>query len=402
MNENPVMADLFEAKEKDLTVVVLLTAAIFAVDLLTPSWYDLWVLYLAPMFFMFRSAKRPYMFSVIITLLILVGLFAHPDGAQFTRVLANRLTGIFGGWGVSVLLMRLKRLHVRLVQSHEERYRSLSENMFEGFAYCRMLFEDARPSDFVYLHVNSSFERLTGLKDVEGKKVTEVIPGIREDYPELFEIYGRVATTGQPEKFEIYLEPIAAWLSISVYSTEKEHFIAVFENITDRKKAEEKLLSLSITDELTGLYNRRGFVTFIEKLGKIAKRQKKNIYMLYGDIDGLKEINDKWGHSEGDSALIDMAGILIKTYRESDVVARIGGDEFVVIPIGANDDEARIAISRMQKNIDAYNANSNKGYKLSLSWGLSFYDPSKPSSAEELLDHADKAMYEQKRNARWK
>lgn len=123
----------------------------------------------------------------------------------------------------------------------EKRYRSLFENMLDGFAYCKMLYEDNRPRDFILLDVNSSFDKLTGLKDVVGKKISEVIPGIRESDPEIFEIYGRVALTGNPVKFDIYMESMGAWLSISVYSTEKDHFVAVFDNITKRKRAEETL-----------------------------------------------------------------------------------------------------------------------------------------------------------------
>ena len=123
----------------------------------------------------------------------------------------------------------------------ERRYHSLFENMLDGFAYCKMFFDDRmRPVDFVYLEVNDAFERLTGLRNVAGKKVTEVIPGIREAHPELFEIYGRVALTGRPERFEIDFAPLKTWLDISVYSTEREHFVAVFDDISERKKAEEE------------------------------------------------------------------------------------------------------------------------------------------------------------------
>lgn len=128
-----------------------------------------------------------------------------------------------------------------LIES-EERYHSLFENMLDGFAYCKMLFDDqGRPVDFVYLDVNASFERLTGLKNVVGKQVTEVIPGIKESHPDLFDIYSRVALTGKPERFEIDFKPLAIWLYISVYSTKNGYFAAVFDNITERKKSEEKL-----------------------------------------------------------------------------------------------------------------------------------------------------------------
>ena len=125
----------------------------------------------------------------------------------------------------------------------ERRYRSLFENMLEGFAYCEMLFDDrGRPIDFVYLDVNPTFEKLTGLANVLGKKFTEVIPGERASQPELFERYGRVALTGKPERFEIELKALGMWFSISAYGAGKGCFVAVFDNITERKHAEEALL----------------------------------------------------------------------------------------------------------------------------------------------------------------
>ncbi|MFI5399198.1 MAG: PAS domain S-box protein [Candidatus Binatia bacterium] len=127
------------------------------------------------------------------------------------------------------------------LRKSEERYRSLFENMQEGLAYCRMLFVDGRPQDFIYLTVNDAFETLTGLKNVEGRRVSEVIPGIRESDPQLLEIYGRVALTGKPERFEIYVEALGMWFAISVYCPEREHFVAVFDVVTERKRAEGAL-----------------------------------------------------------------------------------------------------------------------------------------------------------------
>jgi PAS domain S-box-containing protein len=123
----------------------------------------------------------------------------------------------------------------------ENLYRSLFENMLNGFAYCQMLFEPDQPQDFIYLKVNGSFEALTGLKDVAGKRVSEVIPGIQESDPELLETYGRVASTGNPERFETYVKALKMWFSISVYSPGKEYFVAVFDVITERKRVEKEL-----------------------------------------------------------------------------------------------------------------------------------------------------------------
>ena len=128
------------------------------------------------------------------------------------------------------------------LRESEKRYHSLFENMMEGFAFCKMLYDDqGSPVDFVYLDVNNAFVRLTGLEHVKGKKVTEVIPGIRESSLDLFEIYNRVALTGEPEKFEIEFKPLSAWFSISVYSMEREYFVAVFDDISERKRAEDAL-----------------------------------------------------------------------------------------------------------------------------------------------------------------
>jgi len=170
----------------------------------------------------------------------------------------------------------------------------------------------------------------------------------------------------------------------------------ISKDITEYKILEEKLHVLSLTDELTGIYNRRGFFTLAEQVLKLCKRQKKGVYMLYADIDNLKKINDTFGHKEGDFALIEIADILKKSYRDSDIAARIGGDEFVVIPIGTTGDNIELIISRLQKAIEIHNSKGNRKYKLSVSIGVTYYDPEYPCSIDELLLKVDKLMYEQK------
>ena len=123
----------------------------------------------------------------------------------------------------------------------EELLRSLFANMLNGFAYCKMLFAHDQPQDFIFLEVNSSFGTLTGLQNVMARKASEVIPGLRDSNPELFEIYGRVALTGKPERFETFVEVLQMWFSISVYSPAKEYFVAIFDVITERKQAEAAL-----------------------------------------------------------------------------------------------------------------------------------------------------------------
>lgn len=170
-----------------------------------------------------------------------------------------------------------------------------------------------------------------------------------------------------------------------------------FRDVTERTRLTEQLRALSLTDELTGLYNRRGFFTLVEHLLKVADRSKKGIFLLYADLDGLKKINDTFGHKEGDSALSEIANLLRENYRKSDVIARIGGDEFVVIPVGFAGDDVEVIYARLKKSLDIHNTKMNRSYKLSLSAGIAYYNPENPCSVDELLVQADNVMYKQKR-----
>ena len=162
-------------------------------------------------------------------------------------------------------------------------------------------------------------------------------------------------------------------------------------------KLQEKLRSMSVTDELTGLYNRRGFFTLAEQELRMAKRLEKSIFLFFLDIDNLKEINDQFGHVEGDMMILETANILRRTFRQSDTIARIGGDEFVIVLNGVKISDSEIVIMRLQKNLDETNEALKRGYRLSLSIGMSFYDPENPRSIDELISEADKSMYEQKK-----
>ena len=164
----------------------------------------------------------------------------------------------------------------------------------------------------------------------------------------------------------------------------------------ERKKMIKKLESISLTDDLTGLLNRRGFFTFAQQYLQMASRKRTPLFLLFLDVDNLKRINDSYGHHMGDAALIRMAKILNKTFRLSDVKGRMGGDEFAVFPIGASLPSVEVSLDRLKKTIAAFNAGKRSPFKLSISLGIACYDHEYPSTIEELLVRADKLMYEQK------
>jgi diguanylate cyclase (GGDEF)-like protein len=173
-------------------------------------------------------------------------------------------------------------------------------------------------------------------------------------------------------------------------------FIVRFDKMMRNHKEEEDLLALSLIDELTGLYNRRRFFILAEQYLKVAVRAKKKLLLLYIDMDDLKWVNDHCGHKEGDQALRTLAKILKKTFRESDIVARIGGDEFVVLS-EINDGNGEILTTRLNESIKDYNAQGSGRFILSISVGTTQFDPSSPISIDEVLSKADALMYLQKR-----
>jgi len=170
------------------------------------------------------------------------------------------------------------------------------------------------------------------------------------------------------------------------------------EERAERKRAEEELWALSLVDELTRLYNRRGFYTLAEQQLKLANRIKRGMLLLLMDLDGMKWINDTFGHEEGDQALREIAMILNATFRGSDIIARLGGDEFVVLSIGSRIASAQMLSNRLQENLEFHNAKGGRSFKLSISIGIIYYDPEFPCSIDELITKADRIIYEQKWN----
>jgi diguanylate cyclase (GGDEF)-like protein len=164
----------------------------------------------------------------------------------------------------------------------------------------------------------------------------------------------------------------------------------------ERNRLIQEFKATSITDELTGLYNKRGFLMLAKKQLELAPRVNKPMWLIYLDVDNMKSINDNLGHQEGDNALRDTANILKQTFRESDLLARIGGDEFAVLALETSDTGADIVISRISTAIASFNAKEDRAYQLSVSIGTVRCDACIDCDISGLLTIADKLMYEQK------
>lgn len=280
------------------------------------------------------------------------------------------------------------------LKKSQERYRSLVDSTDDSIYVL--------DRDYKYLFMNKKHLERMGMSGDDYIFKSYYDMHSHEETKHFVEIVNKVFITGEPVQDEYrsrrdgkyFLQTVSP---VKGTDGETAGVSVISKNITPRKQMEEELRSLSLRDELTGLYNRRGFFTLAEQEIKMATRLKTGIYMLYTDVDNLKGINDRFGHREGDLALINAANILKENYRESDIVARIGGDEFAVIPVGTTEDTVDIITARLHKALDDYNKMVNRRYTLSLSAGLAYYDPAAPCSLEKLVDEADKLMYKQKR-----
>lgn len=167
-------------------------------------------------------------------------------------------------------------------------------------------------------------------------------------------------------------------------------------DISERKEFEDTLLNLSITDELTDLYNRRGLMMIANHYFKSADRKNERVLLVLIDVDDLKRINDGFGHNEGDRALVATSRLAKNTFRDSDVIARVGGDEFVVLSVDSELGGADAIAKRINRNLDKQNAELGLPFNLSISLGVAVYNPSDPRTVNDLISIADKRMYKEK------
>ena len=283
----------------------------------------------------------------------------------------------------------------KALQESEELYRVLAEKSFAGVYV-------VQNGKFRFINSNAaSYAGYTPGELIGRESIKLVHPEDREQFKKnaIEMLYGK--RTFPYEYRIITREGQIKWLMEMVSSIIWEGRRAVLGNsmdLTDRKRTEEEIRSISVTDQLTGLFNRRGFLTLAEQQLKFSDRHQSDMLLFFADLDGMKWINDTLGHEEGDRALIDVAGILKETFRSSDIIARMGGDEFAILAIDTTGIYPEVMMTRVQNQIDKHNNEGIRRYKISISMGTAYYDPESPCSFDKLMSRADQLMYEQKKN----
>ena len=307
------------------------------------------------------------------------------------------------------------RRHVEELNRHIAEQQRISKALLETEAHFRNAFDYAAigmalvSPQGAWLRVNRSLCELVGYSEEEllrsnFQSITHA-DDVGNDLANLYRLIQGETPTCQVEKRYVHKLGQVVWAmnSVSLVHDSEDnpaHFIFQIQDISERKRAESALQSLSLVDELTGLYNRRGFLAVTEQYLESFQRSDNGLVVLYADLDGLKGINDSLGHLEGDRALVRTAEVLKEAFRSSDIIARLGGDEFVLLASVGADESAESLTDRLQQKIALANAQRNRPYDLSISIGVTHYDPDEACTLEELMGRADRVMYEEKRKKR--
>ena len=303
------------------------------------------------------------------------------------------LRAIKGGEVDAFLTQEAQGGRVLTLEGGESAYRALVEAMSEGAAIVT--------DEGMLVYCNSCLATMLNapLQSVIGASLFLFCAPAEKECVKLLLERGKTETCSGDMIF-CRQDGVSAPVHLSL-SPMKIHGLAavgvVATDLTERNRMEE-LRNLSMVDELTGLLNRRGFISIAGQNLKLAHRLKGPVSLMFLDLDGLKAINDNLGHIEGDRALTDTASILRNTFRDTDTIARLGGDEFTVLAMGTPETNSAILISRLQCRLDAHNFRAKRPYQLSLSIGIVLYDPETTVTVEDLIARADAAMYECKRS----
>lgn len=286
-----------------------------------------------------------------------------------------------------------KQAEEALLES-EMKFRSLTETALDAIIAIDM--------NGMITYANPAARDLTAGKEILGSALNDFLP---LDYTKRQTLIFESVRQG-------FLEPLAYETKITMPGHDKPLFfdirtstllnhgapsgiLFIARDVTERKRTEEEIRMMAIADTLTGLFNRRGFITLAEQRIKASVRDNKKLLLFFIDLDGLKFVNDTYGHEEGDRVLKQAAVILKKTFRESDIISRLGGDEFAVL-VTDSEELPEAVLARLKARTEDENACSDLPRPVSMSIGIADYNPSSPCSIDELMSKADRLMYIQK------
>lgn len=268
--------------------------------------------------------------------------------------------------GLSIFTSNIteKMAEIKRIKDSEEKYRLIYSSMSQGLAVHEIILDDkGKPIDYQYVEVNDSYLRLFGYEreNLIGRRISDIVPTLEKYWIETF---GNVALTGEPKYYENYSHSAEKHLSTYAYSPRKGQFAVLISDITDRIRRDNEIKYLSVNDQLTGLFNRRYYE---EKLIELDKPDYYPLSLIMGDVNGLKLVNDSFGHQKGDELLIKVAQILEKSCRSTDVITRIGGDEFVIFLPNTDNNHVKRVVERINKytseeKLDAIDVSVSFGY----------------------------------------
>lgn len=332
------------------------------------------------------------------------GLLAILDRAQQVRILAYKNVLHRDPLGTPYVIGYAQDI---TAQHHAETALKKSEDVFRTLAAHAPAGIFLTNTDGDWHYANARWCRMTGLtpEQTNGRGWLSAIHG--DDLSAVLSAWQAAIKSGGEFAIEYRLrasEEKIRWVSASA-AARRNHagkvtgYVGTVVDISARKKNEEQLRALSLTDELTGLHNRRGFLSAAQQNLFLAKRASVEVALIYIDLDNMKGINDNYGHDEGDRALRTVASILRQVFRESDVLARIGGDEFVVLHLDSSGD-TQTAQARLHQTLTEVNDQRVLPYALTMSVGMVHQHPDANATLEELLISADAQMYEIKHSKR--
>ncbi len=359
------------------------------------------ILFIAVLYCAYAGGSVPGLVAVAITVLYLSFSFSAEDLFQdpvdppwrfAAGVLAIALAVCLMGHlrDRFTRLLQLETISRRSADASAAQTKQILDNVADGFVVL--------DHDWRFTYVNRAAETLLNRNADEliGKDARVELPQTNSIF---YENYEKAFRTGEAVEFDAPSLLIDGWFKVHAYPSE-DGLLIYFRDITEQRKNEERLRGMSMVDELTGLYNRRGFFALAEQHVRLAERNARSLLLIFADVDKLKDINDTLGHRCGDQALFEIAAILSHTFRESDTIARIGGDEFAALAPETDDGASEILIGRIREQLDERNARGDLPYSLSLSIGVASYTPDNPCSIDEILADADRRMYAEKRAGR--